>query len=224
MNNLGEILPRNYKTSFLGDKLNRFAGRLNSVIDEDDLYFNLVSEWNSPKDVVLDAEEPGTILKDKSSWPSLDSFQERMMFLDSMTYLPDDILVKVDRAAMGVSLETRAPFLDHRVVELSTRIPIDFKINNGVGKKILRNILYRYVPRELIERPKHGFGIPLGDWLRGPLKEWAEEYLNENRIEQEGFFNSKKIRTRWEEHISKKRNWEHSIWSILMFESWLDSN
>ena len=179
MNNLGEILPRNYKTSFLGDKLNRFAGRLNSVIDEDDLYFNLVSEWNSPKDVVLDAEEPGTILKDKSSWPSLDSFQERMMFLDSMTYLPDDILVKVDRAAMGVSLETRAPFLDHRVVELSTRIPIDFKINNGVGKKILRNILYRYVPRELIERPKHGFGIPLGDWLRGPLKEWAEEYLNE---------------------------------------------
>ena len=153
----------------------------------------------------------------------MNSFQERMMFLDSMTYLPDDILVKVDRASMGVSLETRAPFLDHRVVELAARIPIEQKINNGKGKQILRKILYQYVPRELIERPKQGFGIPLGDWLRGPLKDWAEDMLNQDKLENEGFFSPSIVRKTWREHLKGKRNWEHKIWNLLMFQSWLDS-
>ena len=140
-----------------------------------------------------------------------------------MTYLPDDILVKVDRAAMGISLETRAPFLDHRVVELAARIPLEQKISNGKGKQILRKILYKYVPKELIERPKQGFGIPLGDWLRGPLKEWSEDLLGQSKLENGGFFNSSVIRATWKEHLKGKRNWEHSLWNVLMFQAWLDS-
>ena len=144
------------------------------------------------------------------------------MFLDTMTYLPDDILVKVDRAAMGVSLETRAPFLDHRVVELAARIPIEQKISNGKGKQILRKILFKYVPEDLIERPKQGFGIPLGEWLKGPLKDWSEDLLNKSKLENEGFFNQTLVRARWKEHLEGKRNWEHSLWNVLMFQAWLD--
>ena len=223
LNQLGKVIPGSYKTSFLGHKLHRFAERLNSVNNEDDLYFSFISEWTNPEQIVLNSKEPKSFLHEKNLWPKMNSFQERMMFLDSMTYLPDDILVKVDRASMGVSLETRAPFLDHRVVELAARIPIEQKINNGKGKQILRKILYQYVPRELIERPKQGFGIPLGDWLRGPLKDWAEDMLNQDKLENEGFFSPSIVRKTWREHLKGKRNWEHKIWNLLMFQSWLDS-
>tara|TARA_Y100001970_G_C14254179_1_gene873953 strand:- start:3529 stop:5490 length:1962 start_codon:yes stop_codon:yes gene_type:complete len=224
LNKLGNHLPKNFRINFLGDKLHRFADRLSRLKDEDDLYYSLVSEWENPSEVVLNSKEPENFLKNKSSWPKELSFEERMMYLDMSTYLPDDILVKVDRASMATSLEARVPFLDHRVVELSQRIPLKQKIYEGEGKRILRKILYKYVPKELIERPKQGFGIPLGEWLRGPLKEWAEGLLSEERLEREGFFDAHMVQSRWKEHLSKRRNWEHSLWSILMFQAWLDSN
>ena len=146
-----------------------------------------------------------------------------MMYLDAMSYMPNDILVKVDRAAMGISLETRTPFLDHRVVELAWQLPLSMKLRNNQGKWALRQILYKYVPRELIDRPKQGFSVPLGEWLRGPLREWAEELISEERLRQEGYFNSGPIRSKWLEHASGLRNWEHSLWAVLMFQAWLDS-
>ena len=223
LNTLGNNLPGSYKTSFLGHKLHRFGDRLLSVKKDEDLYHSFVSEWKNPSEVVLKSQEPQSILKNELLKVDLDSFEERMMFMDAMTYLPDDILVKVDRASMGVSLETRAPFLDHRVVELSASIPLKYKIEKGTGKKILRKILYKYVPRKLLERPKQGFGIPLGHWLRDPLRDWSEDLLSENRLKSQGFFDPVKIRSRWDEHLKGKKNWESSLWNVLMFQSWLDS-
>ena len=147
---------------------------------------------------------------------------EGMMAYDLIGYLPNDILTKVDRASMAVSLETRIPFLDYRVVEFSASLPVNYKIRNGVSKWILREVLYKYVPKELIERPKMGFGVPLGDWLRGPLREWAEILLDGNRLKNEGFFNPIIVHQNWQDHISGKRNLEHQLWNVLMFQSWLE--
>ena len=146
------------------------------------------------------------------------------MFKDSLTYLPDDILCKVDRAAMSNSLETRIPFLDHRVVEHAWRMPFKMKIRNNNGKWALRQILYKYVPSDLIDRPKSGFAIPIGEWLRGPLKEWAEDLIEENKIIKQGFLNHKNVRKIWESHISGNADYTARIWSILMFQSWLEHN
>jgi asparagine synthase (glutamine-hydrolysing) len=147
-----------------------------------------------------------------------------MAYLDAVTYLSDDILTKVDRAAMANSLETRVPLLDHRIVEFASSLPLSMKIHQGSGKWILREVLNRYVPRKLIERPKSGFGIPVGGWLKGPLQEWAEDLLSEQKLKDGGYFDVKQVRKVWGEHGSGKKNQQYQLWSVLMFQSWLDYN
>ena len=188
------------------------------------IYLDLVSHWKQPASVVLNAHEPATALLDRSHWADLTSFTDQMMFLDLITYLPGDILDKVDRASMGNSLEVRAPFLDdHQTLEFAWSLPRQYKIRGGQGKWILRQVLYRYVPRELIERPKMGFGVPIDSWLRGPLREWAESLLDESRLRREGFFDPQPIRQKWVEHLSGRRNWQYYLWDILIFQSWLET-
>ncbi len=205
----------------VGEKIHKAASVMeSSSIDE--LYLRLVSHWNNPESIVLNSSEPITQLTSANSNISRLSQIQKMMLMDTLTYLPDDILTKVDRAAMGVSLETRIPFLNHNVVEYAWRMPMNFKVRNGEGKWALRQILYKYIPKEMIERPKMGFGVPIDSWLRGPLREWAEELLDESRLRQEGFFNPEQIRQKWREHLSGTRNWQHQLWDVLMFQAWLE--
>lgn len=218
-----DVLGRWVPGSLSGDKLHKGADLLGKE-SVNDLYRGLVSHWPEPNTVVLGGHEPATALTDTHSALAGLSVVERMMALDLLGYLPDDILTKVDRAAMGVSLETRVPFLDHRVVEFAWSLPLNYKLRNGVTKWPLREVLYRHVPRKLIERPKMGFGVPIDQWLRGPLREWAETLLSESRLRQEGFFNPVPIRHKWTEHLSGKRNWQYHLWDVLMFQAWLEAN
>ena len=214
------MAPNSLRLANIGDKVHKGAGVL-AARRIDDLYLGLLTHWN-PDEIVLNGREPATVLNGRPPLLSGLNDVQRMMALDAMTYLPDDILVKVDRASMGVSLESRVPFLDHRVVEFAWRIPQSMKLRNGVGKWILREVLYRHVPKELIERPKMGFGVPIDVWLRGPLKDWAEALLDEGRLRREGFFNPSPIRAKWAEHLSGKRNWQYLLWDVLMFQAWLE--
>lgn len=215
------LLPSSLRHSNVGDKMHKGAALL-SARQVDELYLKLVTHWE-PDGLVLGGQEPLTCLRGiPLEMTGLDAVQ-RMMVLDAITYLPGDILTKVDRAAMGVSLEGRVPFLDHRVVELAWRIPQNMKLRDGTSKWILRQVLYRHVPKELIERPKMGFGVPIDSWLRGPLRDWAESLIDESRLRKEGYFNPAPIRQKWTEHLSGKRNWQHHLWDVLMFQAWLEA-
>jgi asparagine synthase (glutamine-hydrolysing) len=206
----------------VGDKLYKFAALLN-YSDRMNFYSQFLSHWPHPEKVVLGAAEHDSYFTRQKEDHRSSSFYEAMMVADSETYLPGDVLVKVDRAAMSVSLETRVPFLDHRVVEFAWRLPLHMKVRNGQGKWILRQVLYKYVPKGLIDRPKMGFGVPIDSWLRGPLNDWAENLLDEDRLKQEGFFNPAPIRRKWAEHLSGQRNWQYHLWDVLMFQAWLEA-
>ena len=218
---LQPLLPATLKQQNPGDKLHKLAEVL-AVESPETMYKGLVSHWKEPEAIVLGSSEPLTALTNPQGWANLPDFTQRMMYLDTVSYLPDDILVKVDRATMGVSLEARVPLLDHRVVEFAWQIPLAMKIRNGQGKWLLRQVLYKYVPPHLIERPKMGFGVPIDAWLRDKLRDWAEDLLDERRLRQEGFFNPQPIRQKWAEHLAGDRNWQYYLWDVLMFQAWLN--
>jgi len=223
LNRWAAHMPMSERWASVGDKLHKGAGVM-AAGSVDELYRGMVATgWPDPTTIVRGLTDYASPML-MPEMPGL-SDVERMMALDALNYLPDDILTKVDRAGMGVSLETRVPFLDHRVVEFAWRLPMAYKLRpvNGalVTKWALRQVLYRYVPKELIERPKVGFGVPLEHWLRGPLRDWAEDLLSEERIEREGYLHPAPIRQKWAEHLSGQRNNQHALWCVLMFQAWL---
>ncbi|WP_137936949.1 asparagine synthase (glutamine-hydrolyzing) [Chitinivorax sp. B] len=214
-----KLAPSRYRFKNPGDKLHKLASVL-ALRSEDDVYRQLVSHWQDPSKIVPGAIEPPTMLTGLENGPALPDFVHRMMYLDLMSYLPDDILVKVDRASMGVSLESRVPLLDHRIVEFAWTLPTAILRREGQSKWPLRQVLYRYVPRTLIERPKMGFGIPIDHWLRGSLRAWGEELLDETKLRADGFFNAELVRKAWQEHQSGERNWQYLLWDVLAFQAW----
>jgi len=220
---LEAFLPERAHIPQLDDKAKKVA-EIISAKDAGEFYHSLVSHWKHPIEVVAGVTEDLDRFNNLWSGVEFSDITQRMQYLDLVTYLPDDILVKVDRASMEVSLEARVPILDHRVVEFAWRLPLSMKLRKGRGKWLLRQVLYRYVPRKLMERPKMGFGVPIEQWLRGPLREWGEELLDEQRLRQEGFFDPAPIRRMWEEHLSGKRRWHYYLWDILMFQAWMERN
>lgn len=212
-------LPAKLRYATPGDKLHK-AAEILAVRSPEEIYLGLVSHWKNPAQLVLGSHEPLTLLTDSSCQANLPDFEHRMMYLDTVTYLPDDILTKVDRAAMSVSLETRVPLLDHRLVEYAWTLPLDMKIRHGQGKWLLRQVLYRHVPQSLMERPKMGFGVPIDQWLRGPLKPWAAALIEPARLRREGIFDPASIQRKWLEHQAGARNWSYYLWDILMFQAW----
>lgn len=222
LDSLNSILPKSLKMRLLGDKLHKAAYVLNAK-NESELYLGLVSQWKQPEDIVINGFEPRTFVTSNALNSRDLSITENMMALDMLTYMTDDVLTKVDRAAMAVSLETRVPMLDHSVVEFAWQLPIEIKLKDGITKWPLREVLYKYVPKSLIERPKMGFGIPLDVWLRGPLKDWASELLCPFRLRKEGYFNEPLVTKVWHEHLTGKFTHTQQLWGILMFQSWLES-
>lgn len=204
-----------------GDRLHKLA----DVIRREDfrsMYRALVSVWRNPVSMVQGGWEPASLLQGLDPDPPTTDPVARMMYWDLMTYLPDDILTKVDRASMAVGLEARVPLLDHRVVEFAWRLPLEYKIREGQSKWVLRAVLDRHVPRSLIERPKRGFGVPLEGWLKGPLRDWAEDLLAKDRLAAEGLFQPGAIRKVWREFLSGKRRWQAGLWTVLMMQAWLE--
>lgn len=191
--------------------------------DPDDFYHLMISYWKEKDHILVKGTEPLYALNDPVQLPRMEDYVSRMMCRDTLSYLPDDVLVKVDRASMAASLEARSPLIDKNVIEYAWSLPMPMKIRNGERKWILRRALERYIPREMFDRPKQGFCIPVGKWLRGPLYEWAESLLAEDRLNREGFFAAPLIRRRWEEHVSGKDDWSYHLWGILMYQAWYES-
>ena len=220
---IGRMLPCRMRLPMVGDRAHKLASIVTAA-NEIEVYRWLVSHERDPESIVLNGRENR---HDNDLWAAHEmrqlqrgDFSERMMFNDLLSYLTDDILCKVDRAAMATGLETRVPFLDHRLAEYAWQLPLKMKIRDGQGKWLLRQVLYRYVPKSLIERPKQGFGVPIDAWLRGSLRNWAESMLDESRLRREGYFDSGQVRQRWEEHLSGRRNWQYWLWNVLMFQAW----
>lgn len=189
--------------------------------DSSALYRQILSLWPNPNALVLGGSEATGRLCEPNLTNGLDPGIETPQFLDVLTYLPDDILTKVDRASMAVALEARVPLIDYRVVEFAWRLPMSMKVRDGRGKWILRQVLDRYVPRQLIDRPKMGFGVPLGEWLRGPLREWAEDLLSESELSQQGLLRVDLVRRAWQEHLSGKQERATQLWAVLMLQAWM---
>ncbi|MEN9539764.1 MAG: hypothetical protein RLZZ126_1999, partial [Pseudomonadota bacterium] len=217
----GFLLPTRLRYANPTDKVRKVADLLASR-SPSEVYRFLVSQWQRPSDLMPHHPEHLSALTRPDSWPGEQSFVDRMMYLDQVSYLPDDILVKVDRAAMANSLETRVPMLDHRLIEFSWQLPAHQKVRDGQGKWILRQVLYRHVPQALVERPKMGFGVPIDSWLRGPLKEWAADLLAPAKLASQGYFDPEPIQRKWLEHQSGHRNWSAPLWTVLMFQAWLE--
>jgi asparagine synthase (glutamine-hydrolysing) len=217
-------LPATLRFAALGDKVHKLAG----IVDADsqaEFYRRLVSLHQQPERLVIDAHEEDTWADTQARQLSMQDFGEEMMFHDLVGYLIDDILTKVDRAAMAISLESRMPMLDHRVVEFAWSLPLSMKVRaEREGKWLLRQVLYRYVPKYLVERPKMGFGMPLDAWLRGNLRDWAEALLDESRLRREGYLKPGPVREKWREHLSGRRNWQYWLWNVLMFQAWLSAH
>ena len=203
------------------DKLHKILDLLDADSIED-IYLRLRSHTQYPASLVLDAREPELYPLRPPQWPKLGKGFAAMQAVDALTYLPDDILVKVDRAAMSASLETRVPFLDHKLFEFAMSLPSNMRIRDGQGKWLVRQVLDKYVPRKLIERPKSGFAIPLGRWLSGPMRDWCEAQLAPERLKNEGYFDARAVRALWQEHVSGARDWQHRLWDVLMFQAWLE--
>ena len=222
-NKIFNLLPINNNLNNYGHKIHKGANALEAKTFSE-LYYILCSDWQNPSEVVINSKESLNYLNELEKKFSKINNQQKMMILDTMNYLPNDILVKVDRAAMNSSLETRVPFLNHKLIEYIWKIPHGLKFQNGEGKLILKKILSNYIPKKLMERPKKGFSIPLDSWLRGPLKDWAENLLSEKRLSQEGYFNVELVRRKWSEHINNEYNWQNDLWNVLMFQAWIDVN
>ncbi len=216
-------LPSQFNVASAGIKIHKVA-QLFSNSNIASIYRGMMSHWQFPESLVRGGREPEHLFTQMSQDSLSVSDIEWMMAMDMQTYLPDDILTKVDRAAMGVSLETRVPFLDHRVVEFACSLPLAYKVNGAKGKWLLRELLYQYVPKSLVERPKMGFGVPIADWLRGPLREWGEALLSEQLLREGGFFHTESIRDKWHAHLAGRGNWHYLLWDVLMFQLWLTEN
>lgn len=212
-------LPDVARQTLLGEKVHKFARILPAA--PEDVYVALMSMWDQPELLLVGRSRARTPLIDAlASMPDAD-LVDRLLWADSVTYLPDDLLTKVDRTSMSVSLETRLPLLDHRLFEHAWRLPNSLKIRRGVGKWILRQVLRRHLPAALVDRPKMGFAVPVGDWVRGPLREWAEELLTERRLVSDGYLQPAPVRRTWSEHLSGRQNAGHKLWAVLMFQAWL---
>jgi len=227
LNSLGKlakpVLPKRLRHVPFGDKLHKLA-EVVAAPGMESLYLTLMSHWKQPEDIVIGGHDRNTSITDTRGWPRVSDFTHRMMHLDMETYLPGDILTKVDRAAMGVSLEGRIPLLDTNLIEFAWKVPFSMKVRGGQGKWLMRETLYRHVPKSMIDRPKRGFGVPLEHWLRGELRDWAEDLLSESRLKREGYFHPAPIRQKWQEHLSGTRNWHFYLWDILMFQAWLNDS
>jgi asparagine synthase (glutamine-hydrolysing) len=213
------LLPRELRVGDRADRLRKLATVFGARTD-DEVYGQIVSFWPRGACPAIAAPERATAFSEPA--PALCDFDARMMLLDMRTYLPDDILVKVDRAAMAASLETRVPLLDHRIVEFALRLPLHQKVRDGRGKWVLRQLLDRYVPRALVDRPKKGFGIPIHEWLRGPLRSWADDLLAEERLRRAGLIDPAPVRALWRQHLEGRSDWGYRLWPVLMFEAWRD--
>jgi len=215
-----KLVPDTKRPSQAGDKMHKLSRVLNAEGDE--FYRRIISHWQSPSSIVIDGEEPKGIIWQSSLKNSIPDFTERMQYLDSLTYLPDDILTKVDRASMAVSLEARIPILDHRLVEFSWQLPDHMKIRNGEGKWLLRQLLYKYVPKNYTNRPKMGFGVPIGKWMKGPLKEWVEDHLSESMFKKHNILRPTPVLEKWQDHKSGRQNWQYLLWDVLMLHAWAE--